>query len=222
MSRRRFLQTLSGAAVVLATLDACSHERHGASPSPTTSTPGGTFTVPAATSTEPAAASTVLAGNEFIMDVQGHLLDYVVVDGERRLTDFGVGFPFAQCGADDPRACFTMEHFLEEIFLRSDTSLIVLSALPIEPGPGNPLSPEIMAMTQRAALGLCGDDRVLLHGQANPSLGDPAAALDAMTAVAAQYPITAWKTYTHSGGPPCSRTDAIGEGFLPPAAAPGH
>src|SRR5205085_3794381 len=121
MSRRRFLQTLSGAAVVLATLDACSHERHGASPAPTTSTPGGTFTVPAATSTEPAAASTVLAGNEFIMDVHGHLLDYVVVDGERRLTDFGVGFPFAQRGADHPRPSFTIQHLLAEILLPPDT-----------------------------------------------------------------------------------------------------
>jgi hypothetical protein len=69
------------------------------------------------------------------MDVQGHLLDYVVLNGERRLSDFGLGFPFAQCGESDPKACFTMEHFLEEVFLRSDTSIAVLSALPIEPGP---------------------------------------------------------------------------------------
>jgi predicted TIM-barrel fold metal-dependent hydrolase len=216
MSRRRFLQTLSGAAVVLATLDACSNERHAARPSgsTSTSTPGGTFTVPTEATTEPAAASSVLAGGEFVMDVQGHLLDYVLVDGTRQLSDFGLGFPFAQCGESDPRACFTMEHFLEEVFLRSDTSTAVLSALPIEPGPGNPLSIDIMEMTRRVMLGLCQDERVLLHGQANPNLGDPAAALDAMTALAADHPIAAWKAYTHAPGPGWTLTNTIGDGFL--------
>jgi hypothetical protein len=214
MSRRRFLQTLSGAAVVLVTLDACSNERHAARPDTTTSTAGGTFTVPTEATTEPAAATTALAGEEFILDVQGHLLDYLVVDGERRLSDFGLGFPFAQCGESDPRACFTMEHFLEEVFLRSDTSMAVLSALPIEPGPANPLSIDIMEMTRRAMLGLCQDDRLLLHGQANPNLGAPAAALDAMSALAADHPIAAWKTYTHAPGPGWRLTDDIGDGFL--------
>jgi predicted TIM-barrel fold metal-dependent hydrolase len=214
MSRRRFLQTLSGAAVVLATLDACSNERNVSRPDRTTSTPGGTFTVPTEATTEPSAATTVLAGDEFIMDVQGHLLDYVVVDGERRLSEFGLGFPFAQCGDADPRACFTMEHFMEEIFLRSDTSLVVLSALPIEPGPANPLSIDIMEMTRRVALGLCRDERILLHGQANPNLGPPGAALDDMTALAADHPIAAWKAYTHAPGPGWSLVDPTGDAFL--------
>jgi uncharacterized protein len=214
MSRRRFLQTLSGAAVVLMTLDACSKERQAARPEPTTSTPGGTFTVPTEATTEPAAATTALAGEEFILDVQGHLLDYVVVDGERQLSDFGLGFPFAQCGESDPRACFTMEHFLEEVFLRSDTSMVVLSALPIEPGPANPLSIDIMEMTRRVMLGLCQSERILLHGQANPNLGDRGAALDAMSTLAAAHPIAAWKTYTHAPGPGWSLTDDVGDAFL--------
>jgi uncharacterized protein len=222
MSRRRFLQTLSGAAVVLATLDACSNERNAAQNDRTTTTPGGTFTVPTEATTEPKVATTVLAGDEFIMDVQGHLLDYVVVNGTRQLSDFGLGFPFAGCGESDPRVCFTMEHFLEEIFLRSDTSMVVLSALPIEPGPGNPLSIDIMEMTRRVMVGLCHDERLLLQGQANPNLGDPAAALDAMTALVADHPIAAWKTYTHAPGRGWTLIDPIGEGFLERAVSLGR
>src|SRR5262245_25923149 len=214
MSRRRFLQTLSGAALVLATLDACSNDRNAASTDRTTSTAGGTFTVPTEATTEPSVATTVLAGDEFIMDVQGHLLDYVVVDASRQLSDFGLGFPFAQCGENDPRTCFTMEHFLEEIFLRSDTSMVVLWALPIETGGANPRSIDIMEMTRRVMIGLCQDERILLHGQANPNLGAQDAALDAMSVLAADHPIAAWKVYTHAPGRGWSLTDTTGEAFL--------
>ncbi|HEX6399785.1 MAG TPA: amidohydrolase family protein, partial [Actinomycetota bacterium] len=100
------------------------------------------------------------------------------------------------CGEDDPRACYSIEHFLELMFLRSDTNMLVLSSLPIFPE-GSPLSAEIMDVTRRTVEGLCRDERILLHAQALPNVGTQAAALDAMEHVANRYPVAAWKTFTH-------------------------
>ena len=53
--------------------------------------------------------------------------------------EFWSGFPQRECGEADPRVCFSVDHFMEEVFLRSDTSMVVLSALPIAPE-GSPMS----------------------------------------------------------------------------------
>ena len=102
----------------------------------------------------------MLAGDEFVMDLQAHLLDYdltpdVAWDGTPFL---GQIFPQVACGETDPRACFSIEAFLDLFFLQSDTSLAVLSAIPV-PGPDNPLSAEVMAATQRMADALCAEGR---------------------------------------------------------------
>jgi predicted TIM-barrel fold metal-dependent hydrolase len=214
MSRRHFLQTLSGAAVALTALQACSDEAQRADPTTSTSGPGGRFELPPESTTEPAAATTVLAGEEFVLDVQGHLLEGGDAAG------FGSGFPQASCGEDDPSACFTAERFLEEVFLRSDTSMIVLSAIPIA-GPDNPLSIDVMERTRRMALELCQDERVLIQGQANPNLGRPQDQLDGMAVLAAEHPIVAWKAYTHAPGPAWRLDDDLGDAFLGQASALG-
>ncbi len=160
-----------------------------------TSSPGGTFEVPPEATTEPEAAEEAVGGEEFIMDVQGHLLEYdlnPVFHGE----GFYANFPQRYCGEDDPRVCFSIEHFLEAFFIRSDTNVVVLSALPIYPE-GSPLSPQIMAETRRIAEGLCRDERVLLHGQVLPNVGTLESVLDGMEQTASRYPIRAWKTFTH-------------------------
>src|SRR5918997_4310130 len=82
------------------------------------------------------------------------------------------------------------------MFLKSDTSMLVLSALPIHPE-GSPLSHEVMDETRKLAEALCRDDRVLLHGQALPNVGPLVANLDAMQDVAERFDIAAWKTFTH-------------------------
>ena len=238
-SRRQFLASLPGAALMLLTLDACNRERNRAggtsttagpatSPSAagttaaastTTLGPGGTFSVPPESVAETAAATTVLAGAEFIMDVQGHLLD--AGPGRGDTAGFGGGFPQSDCG-DDPAQCFTIERFCEELFLRSDTNLVVLSALPIVMA-DNPLSIETMEATRATMLALCaGDERVLMHGQANPNVGELAGALDAMDRLAAEHPIAAWKVYTHAPGPAWSFTDDVGNAFLERAVALGR
>jgi hypothetical protein len=142
MPRRRFLRTLCAASITLLALDSCTSEAHragrdvGSSPDPT-SEPGGGYAIPPEAATEPEAAEEAVGGEEFVMDIQGHLLEYdlnPVFHGE----GFYANFPQQYCGEDDPRVCFSIEHFLEAFFIRSDTNVVVLSALPIYPE-GSPL-----------------------------------------------------------------------------------
>ena len=198
MSRREFLVSACGAATTFLALNACTREEHRANPSSSTSEPGGSYEIPPSASLEPPSAFEALGGEEFVFDVQGHLLEYhlnPVLNGE----SFWEAFPQKDCGEDDPRVCYSIEHFLELMFLRSDTNMLVLSSLPIFPE-GSPLSPEIMDVTRRTVEGLCRDERILLHAQALPNVGGQRAALDAMEHTANRYPVAAWKTFTHFPG----------------------
>src|SRR5262245_7831353 len=125
LSRRQFLTSATGMAVGLVALQACSDEERATRPSTTpraaqpgttvsgTTTPiatttslgaGGTLTVPAEATldTELATSTTHVPAGLLLVDVQNHLLDYVMhPDG----ADFTF-FPQAECGEDDPRMCF--------------------------------------------------------------------------------------------------------------------
>jgi hypothetical protein len=155
---------------------------------------GGTFAVPR-DPMDPDAATDALSGDEFILDVQTHFLAYdLSAPGE---LEFGAAFPQARCGADDPRACFTINEYLDELFLRSDTSKAVISALPI-PDADNPQSIEDVEEARRTFAAVCGDDRLLVHGGVFPQLGSVDAALEGMTALDDAHDIAAWKVYTHN------------------------
>lgn len=187
MPRREFLRTAMASAAVLLTLDACSTEsRDGRS--------GGRFDVPEEATVDPDAAREVLGGDEFVMDVQTHFLD---LDPAAPFAD--PGFPQSSCGESDPRLCYSIDRYLEELFLRSDTNVAVVSAIPAT-GDDGPLSPARMDEARRAADTLCGDGRLLMHGQAIPQLGALEARLDAMDDLVERYPIAAWKVYTHRPG----------------------
>ncbi len=192
MSRREFLLSICGAATTLLALDACTREASRAR-SPGTR-PGGSFSIPPEAATETPAANHAIGGEEFIFDIQGHLLEYdlnPVLNGR----DFWQRFPQQNCGEKDPRVCYSIDQFMELMFIRSDTSMLVLSALPIFPK-GSPLSPQIMNETRRIAEGLCQDERVLLHAQALPNVGRLHDNLQAMADIVATYPIAAWKVFT--------------------------
>jgi hypothetical protein len=203
MSRRRFLLSSMGAALGLIVLDGCSKDRGGAA------RPGGSFSLPPEASTESSAAQQSVAGVEAILDVQTHLLDYEHVPDAPDFTQF----PQRDCGEGDPRLCFGMDHWMEELFVRSDTGMVVLSAVPIV-GDADPLSIEVMERARAFATQLCGDGRVLLQGHAVPNVGRLDAALDAMDALHTSHPIAAWKVYNHAPGPGWSFLDATGEAFL--------
>ena len=187
VSRRSFLLSTGGAAAGLIALQACSDESGGGN--------GGRFSVPTDAVTDPTVADTVLGAPEFVLDVQTHLLDYSSLTQDAPF--FGARFPQASCGEADPRDCFSMEHWREEVFLRSDTTMAVISAVPIV-GDADPLSIEVMERARRTVNELCGDGRVLIQGHAVPDVGEPAAALEQMSVIADAHPIAAWKAYTHS------------------------
>jgi uncharacterized protein len=189
MDRRRFLLSICGAATTLMMLDACTRE---SSKRP----PGGRYRITPEATTDPDAARDILAGDEFVFDIQGHLLEYDLNPATRESSYFGEVFPQRDCGEDDPRACFSIEHFLELMFIRSDTSMLVLSALPIAPE-GSPLSMEVMEETRRVSEALCRDERVLLHAQALPNVGDLKANLDAMEVMVEKHPVVGWKIFTN-------------------------
>jgi uncharacterized protein len=193
VSRREFLRSLPAAAAVLFALDACTREavRHGGR----REDPGGRYDIAPEAVEDEDAAREALAGEEFVFDVQGHLLEYELNPAAHG-DDFWTHFPQQDCGEDDPRECFSIDHFLTEFFLRSDTNLVALSALPIWPD-ASPLSLAVMEETRRVAEALCGDDRVLVHGQALPNLGSPGANLEAMEGLVQRHRISAWKTFTH-------------------------
>jgi predicted TIM-barrel fold metal-dependent hydrolase len=198
MSRRDFLRTSMASAATLLAVGACSSDGDGGSAA-------GTFTVPPDATTDPDTATTVLGGDAPVIDVQQHLLELDDYQGS-----FGSQFPQAGCG--DGPACFDTEHWLDLVFARSDTTMAVLSAIPVLAAP-DPLSAEVMDAARRAADERCGDGRVLVQGHAQPNVGDLGAALEAMRDEADRYPIAAWKSYTHVGAP-WSLDDDTGAAFL--------
>ena len=214
MPRRDFLRTAMASAAVLLTLDACSNESSGGRS-------GGRYVVREDATVDPDAAREALGGDEFVMDVQTHFLD---LDPAAPFAD--PGFLQSSCGESDPRLCYSIDRYLEELFLRSDTNVAVVSAIPAT-GEDGPLSPALINEARRAADTLCGDGRLLMHGQAIPQLGALGARLDAMDDLVARYPIAAWKVYTHRPGPGWSFDDhdpdapQVGKAFLERVRATG-
>ncbi len=216
MTRRQFLRSSLGATTMLAALAACSREdgHTGGTFAPDGEAGQSTTTVTPETDTEAtmdeAAAAEAIGpdGGEFIFDIQGHLLEYPDGDG------FDPGFPQSSCGEADPADCYGIDHFLQAMFLDSDTALVMLSAIPFT---GDALSPEVMERAIAAAdrMGCAG--RVMMQGESFPtSLG-----LDAMAAVAADFPIRAFKTYTHTRGEPWRLDDDIGDAYFAQVKATG-
>jgi predicted TIM-barrel fold metal-dependent hydrolase len=157
--------------------------------------PGGTFDVSEEATTDVSTALEDLGGEEFIFDVQTH---YVNQDLSQPGGEWTSVFPGASCEAggdeDDPRVCFTAEAYFRELFVRSDTSMAILSALPAQNLEG--LQPEDMVFAIDAATRIGCEGRVFMHGGAYPHHGPIEAALASMADLREQYDIAAWKIYT--------------------------
>jgi hypothetical protein len=216
VSRRQFLLSAAGSATMLAVLSACSTDEARSRGE----RPGGTYDISPEATTEPEAAAEAVGGDELVFDVQTHLLEYPEGTPPAALP----GFAQSDCGLDDPVDCYRRPTFLDLMFLESDTSAIVLSAIPF---PGDLLSPEVMAETIRIGEELCGDGRVFMQAQTNPSAAPVPQLRESMAQIAADFPITAWKAYCHAGGPGWFLDDhdpsapQCGEAFLAQAEALG-
>ena len=219
-SRRDFMISTCGAAT---TLLAINHANAmGEKPKK-----GGAYDIPSEAAFDEAAAADALAGEEFIFDVQGH---YVNPTGAwLREVPAGAN-PFSgmqnscvQNADKTDRAyldCLGDEQFIKDVFLDSDTDMMVLSFVP-SARDSEPLTIEEADATRRIVDAMDGDHRLMLHGRVNPNQqGD----LDDMDRLAADFPIAAWKTYTQwapQGGSGFYMTDEPGEKMIAKARALG-
>jgi predicted TIM-barrel fold metal-dependent hydrolase len=191
MSRRRFLGSAAGAATMLFVLAACADAKKASQGERS----GGTFNVPEETTVSSSAALDTVGGDEFVFDVQTHYVNYDLAAAGGEWTSV---FPFAQCdegnAAGNSKACFTADAYFREMYVRSDTSMSILSALPTPGGTG--LGPDDMAYAIDVATRIGCDGRVLMHGGAYPHRGPIETQLDAMSELREKYDIAAWKIYT--------------------------
>ena len=135
------------------------------------------------------------ARNEFILDVQGHF----------------VGTP--KGNARGP------EVFIKDVFLDSDTDMMVLSFVP-SARDAEPLTMNEADAVRRIVDRLEGTHRLLLHGRVNPNqAGD----LEGMDELKERWGVSAWKTYTQfgPGGKGYFLTDDVGLRFVEKARSLG-
>ncbi|GAB4198113.1 MAG: hypothetical protein Tsb002_32830 [Wenzhouxiangellaceae bacterium] len=210
-NRRRFLVSACGVATNLLALNqvyAAAGKR------------GGFFAVDAAAALDPELASRQIDGDEFIFDVQGHFVnpegDWLkgLPDSARPLS----GMPNAACGLaseDQPLSylqCLGPERFIQDVFVDSDTDMMVLSFVPSHRD-AEPLTIAEAAATREVVASLEGSHRLLLHGRVNPNQdGD----MQGMDELAERWRISAWKTYTQWGpdGVGYYLSDDVGLAFI--------
>jgi predicted TIM-barrel fold metal-dependent hydrolase len=142
-----------------------------------------------------ARAQTGPARNELVFDVQGHFVD----------TPKG--------NARGP------EVFVKDVFMDSDTDLMVLSFVP-STREAEPVTIQAADAVRRIVERLEGTHRLLLHGRVNPNqAGD----LEGMDELAQKWGVSAWKTYTQygPGGKGYFLSDGVGLRFIEKARALG-
>jgi hypothetical protein len=194
MDRRSFLVSAAGTA---STLLAFNDAYAAAGPR------GGWFELEPEAALDPQLARSAVDGGEFIFDVQGHFVNPTgawtkrLPEGARPLQ-----MPKTQaCGPSkgpgrlDYLQCIGPDEFVKDVFLDSDTDLMVLSFVP-STREGEPLTIEEAAATAAIVEKLEGTHRLLIHGRVNPNQeGD----LEGMDELAGRHRISAWKTYTQWG-----------------------
>lgn len=167
MSRRTFAESACGAAAALWALNqaACGSEGERA------------FAIDDEMLDDEEMARSVLAGDEFIFDVQTHVAPPLDGLDERDMPGEALDF-------------------LRLIFVQSDTTVACVSGFPDVRDFG---AAGVQANTAlRGIVERLGGPRLLLHANMEPERGAPE--LDYMAAIAAEYPlVSAWKVYPHSG-----------------------
>ncbi|MDZ7642861.1 MAG: amidohydrolase family protein [Woeseiaceae bacterium] len=194
MGRRKFLVSSCGAASTLLAFNEV-YALAGKS--------GGEYAVAQDAAMDDALAAEQLGGKEFIFDVQGHFVDpngAWVRDNPDRARGFR-SLEKASCElADGPGAnahleCIGPDEFVKDVFMDSDTDMMVLSFVPSS-REAEPLTIEEADNTRQIVADLEGNHRLMLHGRVNPNQeGD----LEGMDELKERWNVSAWKTYTQFG-----------------------
>jgi uncharacterized protein len=165
VDRRAFMVSACGAASTLLAFNAANAA---------SGRTGGFFELEQLAAVDPDAALDRLGGREFVFDVQGHFV------GQHGLGKTGLG------GADQ---------FIKDIFLDSDTDMMVLSFIPSH------REKELLTIQEADEVRqiidqMEGTHRLLIHGRVNPNQeGD----LEGMDELAETWGVSAWKCYTQWG-----------------------
>jgi uncharacterized protein len=166
-SRRHFLVSTCGAASTLLAFNqanAYSNLR------------GGFFDLSEESALDSFAAAAQLEGGEFIFDVQGH---YVNPEGDwlASVPSFArpyAGMEKASCeaaNAGGDRAylnCLSGSEFIKDVFMDSDTDIMVLSFVP-STRENEPVTIEEADATRQIVAELEGSKRLMIHGRVNPN-----------------------------------------------------
>lgn len=192
LSRRRFLLSACGAASTLLSFNVANAVEGKR---------GAWFELEAEAALEPQLAAARLDGSEFIFDVQGHFVDPTGTWVRAAPPDAFKWSPKSGCAlasATDPRSylqCLGPDEFVKDVFLDSDTDMMVLSFVPSRRD-AEPLTIAAADATRRIVDRMEGTHRLLLHGRVNPNQpGD----VEAMDELAGRWHVCAWKTYTQWG-----------------------
>jgi predicted TIM-barrel fold metal-dependent hydrolase len=211
IGRREFLVSACGAASTLLAFNQA-YARAGKT--------GGAFQVESEAALDPQLAAAQLGKSEFIFDVQGHFVDPTgawvkkLPPGARPLS-FA---PKTHCDrASEPGDlsylnCLNSDEFIKDVFLDSDTDMMVLSFVP-SLSDAEPLTIGAADSVRRIVDAMEGSHRLLLHGRVNPNQeGD----VDRMDELAQRWKVSAWKTYTQWGpdGKGYFLTDDVGLRFI--------
>lgn len=165
LSRRGFMVSACGAASTLLAFNAAYAAAKRT---------GGYYDLPQLAAVDPDAAMEKLGRREFVFDVQGHFV------GRHGLGRTGLG------GADK---------FIKDIFLDSDTDMMVLSFIPSR-REKELLTIQEADAVRRIVAKMKGTKRLLIHGRVNPNQpGD----VDGMDELAEKWGVVAWKCYTQWG-----------------------
>ena len=165
VSRRAFMVSACGAASTLLAFNAVNAAAGRT---------GGRYELDEVAAVDADAAIEQLAGREFIFDVQGHFV------GRNGLGNVGLG---------------DVDAFIKDVFVDSDTDMMVLSFIPSRRD-NEYLSIDEADAARRLVERLQGSHRLLLHGRVNPNQdGD----LEHMDELAETWRVAGWKTYTQWG-----------------------
>ncbi|HZM33020.1 MAG TPA: amidohydrolase family protein [Burkholderiales bacterium] len=210
LKRRRFLVSSCGAASTLLAFNAA-NAAGGRT--------GGFFDLPREAAREPELAQASVGGKgEFIFDVQGHFVDPKGAWMKNASPDAFKWSPKASCGKANHLECLGPDEFVKDVFMDSDTDLMVLSFVPSTPD-AEPVTIQA-ADAVRRIVDQMPRHRLLLHGRVNPNqAGD----LERMEELKERWGVSAWKTYTQfgPGGRGYFLSDDIGSRFIEKARALG-
>jgi predicted TIM-barrel fold metal-dependent hydrolase len=210
VSRRRFLISACGAATALLAFNSANAAAGKG---------GGFFEIEPDAAVEPQLAQARVGGKgEFIFDVQGHFVDPTGAWVKTAPADAFKWSPKASCklgakpGARSYLDCLGPEEFVKDVFLDSDTDMMVLSFVPSRRDT-EPLTIQAADAVRRIVDRMEGTHRLLLHGRVNPNQpGD----LESMDELKERWKISAWKTYTQWGvdGRGYFLSDDVGTRFI--------